>query len=1427
MTSVAKGTVAEEEELVVPTVQPSASTSYSQINSTEIREQVGNNSESIITTDEKLQPSDIRQKLLAKCPTASILIDGVQCDCVLDTGAEASLISWSFYHEQLESRSQQLEPVGQFIRLVGANNLEIPVLGYLETSLEALGQKMQASFLVAKDTTSMMRSRRGKAPIILGCNVLRKLSPMISRVSSASLGPDWDLALHWLRSAELVRSGERIHDTVDSQTYKVWTRERSTIPPNTVQRISCAIDEPVAGIEGRDFLLHALPLQLSFSGSLREIKSGDVFDPSVLCQVLEGTGQFNGAYLDVFVANASAEPLIFPSHTDLAIVSEVVPVEHVFVEHGKDGFDVQVHQVVFDGVDVLEVGAKIDSPKPEVDIPNVSNERQLDCVRERFVFPDGTEFLLPRGIKLDNLNPEEAVLAANLIQKHEGAFSKDSFDLGFCDLIPHRINLTDDKPVNLPYRRVTPNHVSEVKQLLQDLLDRQIIRKSASPYASPIVLVRKKNGQLRLCIDYRLLNAKTVKDAFPLPRIEETLECLSGSRLFSSLDMAHGYFQVALHEDSIPKTAFRVPWGLYEFLRLPQGLSNSPSTFQRIVELIFGDLNLTDLVLYLDDLLVFSGTFQQHLERLEKVFERLERFGLKLNGKKCQLFRTSVHHLGHIVSDKGVSVDPEKTARIRDWPVPTTIQQLRSFLGLASYYRRFVAGFSKIAEPLHALTRKAEEKVGNPSPVTGWSEDANNSFNALKQALCEAPVLGFPCFDRDFVLEVDASLKGLGACLCQYDDSGKLHPVAYASRGLRGAERGYSDLSSFKLEFLALKWAVSEKFREYLLGRHTVVWTDNNPLAHLKTAKLGAVEQRWAAQLASFDLEIRYRSGKSNKCADALSRFPSMPESEANMVINEVDNGIATPVVLRAIHAQHSVSKGSANGDAEDLSASTPSVLPSFTLEELAAMQQEDKCLGIVRDRWRNHWEPGQCIPTEEHNIPEVKGWVKEWSRFEERNGILYRVVQDAGLGKVMQYLVPRKLRSFIMDAAHDQWGHQGVGRTLSFIKQRAFWPGMSKQVHDYVGNCFQCCVTKVPTPSIRPPMRHLLAFQPLERVSMDFVKLDSGVGNIEDVLVLTDTFTKFALAVPCRDQSAPTVARALRDSWFVHYGIPAQIHSDQGRNFESSLIQELCRLYGIKKTRTTPYHPQGNGQVERFNRTLCGLIKSLDKQRRQRWPELLPHLVYIYNNTPHSVTGYTPYALMFGRESVVPLDHLLSNTRSDWNESAIQRQAQIIKRTHQVVKDRLSRAADQNKRRYDRRANTSPLAVGSRVLMKQCAYRGRHKLQNVFKEEPYIVVKCGKHQDLFLVKPTVGGESKWVNRKMLIIDPRKEPCGLNGDDPLGCLASPSDSDSDVDGDDGYVLTIPPNFFEPPQLPEGKKDGDSEEMSGPRRSKRLMAKKCL
>ncbi|CAN2387863.1 Reverse transcriptase (RNA-dependent DNA polymerase), partial [Pristimantis euphronides] len=396
----------------------------------------------------------------------------------------------------------------------------------------------------------------------------------------------------------------------------------------------------------------------------------------------------------------------------------------------------------------------------------------------------------------------------------------------------------------LRFRQIPPKMYQEVKKLLNHMLATGVVRESQSPWAAPVVLVKKKDGSIRFCVDYRKLNSCTIRDSYPLPRIEESLSALGKARYFSTLDLASGYWQVPMAEQDREKTAFILPMGLFEFDRMPFGLSNAPGTFQRLMEKCLGDLNFESVLIYLDDIIVYSHTFEEHLQRLEQVFDRLKKHGLKIKPKKCHLFQEEIEYLGHSVSKHGVKPSPEKVAAVQQWPTPTTLRELRAFLGIAGYYRRFIKDFAKIAGPLHELLRGT---AGGPKnrPIP-WGVRQEEAFQKLKHLLTTAPILGYADFEQPFLLHTDGSLYGLGAVLSQIQE-GKERVIAYGSRSLRESERNPSNYSSFKLELLALVWALTEKFAEYLTGAEVIVKTDNNPLAHLDSAKLGALEQRWGA----------------------------------------------------------------------------------------------------------------------------------------------------------------------------------------------------------------------------------------------------------------------------------------------------------------------------------------------------------------------------------------------------------------------------------------------------------------------------------------------------------------------------------------------------------------------------------------------------
>ena len=373
------------------------------------------------------------------------------------------------------------------------------------------------------------------------------------------------------------------------------------------------------------------------------------------------------------------------------------------------------------------------------------------------------------------------------------------------------------------------------------------IRDSKSPFSSNVVIVRKKDGSIRFCIDYRKLNQHTIKDAYPIPRVDDTLHLLAGAKYFSTLDLKSGYWQVEMKKSEKAKTAFQVgSLGFYECNRMPFGLCNAPATFQRLMERCMGELNLRECLNYLDDIIIFSTTFEEHLQRLQAVFERLKEHNLKLKPSKCMLFRKKVTYLGHVVSEAGIETDPTKIEAIRSWPTQKTTKDVRRFLGFTGSYRHFIKGFAALARPLNDLlvghsTNPNVKKKSSKKPVSfRWGEEQQKSFETIIDKLTNPPILAYADYKLPFKVHTDASFDGLGAVLYQTQD-GKDRVVSYASRSLKPSEKNYP---AHKLEFLALKWAVCEKFHDYLYGTSLEVITDNNPLTYVfTTAKLVSMLQ--------------------------------------------------------------------------------------------------------------------------------------------------------------------------------------------------------------------------------------------------------------------------------------------------------------------------------------------------------------------------------------------------------------------------------------------------------------------------------------------------------------------------------------------------------------------------------------------------------
>ena len=425
-----------------------------------------------------------------------------------------------------------------------------------------------------------------------------------------------------------------------------------------------------------------------------------------------------------------------------------------------------------------------------------------------------------------------------LLLEHHTAFAVDEGERGDTDLVQMSIETGEATPKRQSVRR-TPFAVrEEVAEQLRRMQEQGVIQPSCSPWASPVVLVRKKDGSLHFCIDYRGLNTVTKTDLFPLPRIDDLLDQLGRAKFFSTLNLAAGYWQVRVHPDSREQTAFVTHQGLYEFTVVPFGLKNAPAVFQRLMQRVLMGLNPDqgpDFVsIYLDDILVFSVTFEEHLEHIQQVIERLTVAGLKLKPSKCHFICQEVEYLGHLITPSGIHPNPNRVKAVQEFPVPQSVREVRQFLGVASYYRRFIRGFAKTAQPLHALTQK-----GAPFE---WTQFCQNAFEELKSHLTESPLLAYPDFDKSFILETDASMKGLGPVLSQVQADGRPHPVAYASHALSPQEKCYAIT---ELESLAVVWAVNY-FHAYLYGHDVVVFTDHLAVkAVLETPNPSGKHARW------------------------------------------------------------------------------------------------------------------------------------------------------------------------------------------------------------------------------------------------------------------------------------------------------------------------------------------------------------------------------------------------------------------------------------------------------------------------------------------------------------------------------------------------------------------------------------------------------
>ena len=874
----------------------------------------------------------------------------------------------------------------------------------------------------------------------------------------------------------------------------------------------------------------------------------------------------------------------------------------------------------------------------------------------------------------ENISGTDRKKIRQLLLNNQEVFGTKEEPFGRTDLVKHDIVTDGSQPIKQHMRRIPFHLRPEADKEVSKMLNAGVIEPSSSPWAAPVVLVRKKDGTIRYCIDYRKLNDVTKKDSYPLPRIDDSLDVLGKANYFSTLDLASGYWQIQLTDEAKEKSAFCTNSGLYQFTVMPFGLTNAPATFQRLMERVLAGLQWHTCLVYIDDIIIFSETIEDHLKQMQDIFDRLKQAKLKLKPKKCKLLQTKVKYLGHIVSKEGVETDPDKVKAVRDWPRPSCVKDVRSFIGFCSYYRRFIPNFATVAKPLIRLTEKKVNFV--------WSDEHENAWLQLRELMADSPVLAYPDKDAQFILDTDASDFGIGAVLSQTID-GVERVIAYGSRVLSRAERRYCIT---RRELLAVVH-FCKLYKHYLIGKPFIVRTDHAALKWLKSFKQpeGQVA-RWLEELSVFDMDdIEHRPGRKHSNADGLSRGPC-PQCKMDHYGEKIRRGkAATTPIDHSNVITRSQAKTETKTTSEDLSSNW---LASFNLntESFKLQQASDPVLSEVASWVRDGVRPkfSQISPSGS----DVKFY---WSQFESLcviNDLLVRKL-DQNDNIKLQILVPPSLRNDVMTECHSVLtaGHLGIAKTIGNVKKRFLWPGMRKDVQFYVQSCDPCAKFKADRRKRKAGLKDIRVGVPMERVCIDIVGPFpvSSQGN-RYALVVTDCFTKYVEIYPMPNQEAYSVAQVLTKEFFSRFGVPNFLHSDQGTQFESQLFQEICQLLGIKKTRTTPFRPQSDGQSERNIKTLVKMVAIVTKEQ-ENWDEHLPFISMAYRSTPHQTLGISPNYMMFGREISMPVDVMLSSPEHEPvnHVEYVRKLKRKLQYCYELAGRQLKKGAERQKRLYDR----------------------------------------------------------------------------------------------------------------------------------------------
>ena len=1237
--------------------------------------------------------SESKDPALGPSIHVEVLLEGHPVKALVDTGSPVTIVSISCLLdilEKLKNSNQTMDEWKQQVQSkfqtpsVAVNNYGggmVNIISQIPVTLKLGNKECCATILVQKGAT---------LDLLLGTDLLTHLGFSVFQSRDKEEAIDLlnsDGQQRKLDTPKLDQEASTVNQGLEQQLGKV------AVPVNTQHRAEVKLLKAVR-VPGRHGKIVTGRAIANWTSEEKEL----LLDPCVQGEdheVIATESLVNVDQLDrvsVLVENHGVYPVTLEEGTTLGLLQpvKVLPTE-------------ELPQVLNLGVDTLEEPAAVTIKKCG-QLPRV--QQLVDQV----------------DVEWGNVSDTDKESLKAIFEEFSDVFALNPEEVGHTESVQHKINTGGHTPVKQPPRRIPFSMRKKVEEMVEEMLKNGIIEHSTSPWASPIVLVSKPDGSIRFCVDYRRLNSITKLDEFPLPRIDDSLDLLAGMKYFSTLDLATGYWQVGMSPDSKEKTAFVTHEGLYEFSVMPFGLCNAPATFQRLMEVTLRGLARSKCIVYLDDILVMGQNFQEHLSNLTEVFSRLQQAGLRLKPKKCHLIKTEAKYLGYVVSHMGVHADPEKVKAVQSFPRPQNLKQLRSFLGLASYYRRFIPRFSQVAAPLFSLTKK-------DAPFN-WTGHCQDTFDQLKQTLTQAPVLAFPDFSKTFILETDASGTGLGAVLSQNQEDDRPKPLCFASRTLQSHEKNYG---VSELEALAVVWAVKH-FRVYLYGHRCEVYTDHEALLSLlNTPHPSGKLARWGLALQELDLSIHYRPGKLNQSADSLSRCGS---TEVNYIHTPADISPCQPTLVNPTNGPQpdiSSTNNTSESDTEDVSAKDREDVPAKDRENLLLSSVPlEKSRGEIPLSVRQSLDPELqmimkylqtgVLPAEDRKAREL---ILGKSRYVVIDDTLYHVTANMSL----QIVLPKEDRLSVFHEVHQGRfaGHLRDAKIHSQIGKTYWWPNMRSDISSWCRACEICASRQVGKP-IKPLLTPIPVGGAFDRVGVDVIKFPRSSSGKNYAVVFMDYLTKWPEVFATVDQTSPTIAKLLVEEIVSRHGVPSELLSDRGTAFLSRLMLDVYQLMGIAKTNTTAYHPQTDGLVERFHRTLTDMLAKSVVKGGKDWDKQLPYVLFAYRSSVQNSTGESPFYLLYGRDPRLPSDEALNIKTDqrivdirDYKEDMTER----LSTAWQLAQMQIERAQLRQKEFHDKRANQPVIQIGDRVFVyNPSKKRGKaYKLARPF-EGPYRVLK-------------------------------------------------------------------------------------------------------